>query len=275
MKPYEKESELARLLAVRAGEYLKHVRDTHTVIKRPHGTSFLDVTTDADVEAEQIVLDGISHAFPDDAILSEESRSDVCTRTHRLWVIDPLDGTTNFVTGLDAYGVSISLLVDGVVVMAVNYLPETRTEYFSIRNAGVYKNGERLLLRRPDDSLAGSLVSIGFPHTRDEKSLSRAFSLYQRILSASSDLRRSASAAYDACLLAEGITGAYVTPDIKPWDIAAMTLFTTEQGGVVSGMNGEPLNLFLEDNDKYRVAIVAAKSPAIHESLLAAISICA
>lgn len=273
MESYERECEIARTLAKQAGEHLQNSRSTFDVLKRPHGESFLDVTTSADVEAERIVLEGIATLFPTDAILSEESRAEASTAAKRLWIVDPLDGTTNFVKGMDAYGVSISLLVEGVVVMAVNYLPETGAEYYAVRGTGMYKNGAPLLLRQSKDTLAESLVSVGFPHARDTQSLSRAFSLYQTILTASSDLRRSASAAYDACLLAEGITGAYVTTDIKPWDIAATVLFVEEQGGVVSDMQGNPLNLFLQHEGGYRVAIVAAKSPAIHEALIAAISI--
>ncbi len=243
------------------------------MLKRPHGESFLDVTTSADVEAERIILEGVLHEFPHDAILSEESRASENTSSKRLWIVDPLDGTTNFVKGLDAYGVSIALLVEGVIVMAVNYLPETHAEYYAVRGTGMYKNGAPLVLRQPDDTLAESLVSVGFPHARDTQSLSHAFSLYQTMLTASSDLRRSASAAYDACLLAEGITGAYVTPDIKPWDIAATVLFVEEQGGVVSDMQGNPINLFLQHEGGYRVAIVAAKNAFIHEALITVISV--
>ncbi len=272
MESYEKELALARTLAEQAGEHLKSARGTLNVLKRPHGESFLDVTTSADVEAERIVLEGISHEFPHDAILSEESRAGENTSSTRLWVVDPLDGTTNFVKGLDAYGVSIALLVEGVTVLAVNYLPETRAEYYAVRGTGMYKNGALLPLRQPDESLYESLVSVGFPHSRDVESLSASFSLYQNILTASSDLRRSASAAYDACLLAEGITGAYVTPDIKPWDIAATVLFTEEQGGVVSDFQGKPLDLFVQHEGGYRVAILAAKNARIHEALVATIS---
>jgi len=93
--------------------------------------------------------------------------------------------------------------------------------------------------------------------------------LYAKLLSASSDLRRSASAVVDACWLAAGKTGAYLTPDIKPWDVAAGMLFIEEQGGIASDFTGKPLNLFKHDGERFSTAVVFAKNKEIHSAVLA------
>lgn len=268
MNSYQEELVLARSLVRLAGTSLKNARVQAQVVKQPHGLSYLDVTTSADLESEAMILQAISAQYPADRILSEETRTGEDVGTGRLWVVDPLDGTTNFVKGLDAYAVSIALVVDGLVVVAACYLPEYDKDYTAVRGVGMCRNGELLPLLSPTDTLAGSLVSVGFPHSRESAPLAQAFDMYHDVLVKSSDLRRSASAVLDGCLLATGATGAYLTPDIKPWDIAAMILFIEEQGGVVSDFRGNPLNLFHKDGEHFSVAMVCAKNSAIHKSLI-------
>lgn len=268
MNSYQEELALARSLVRLAGAGLKRACHHAQVVKQPHGLSYLDVTTSADLESEALILEGISAQYPADRILSEETRTHEDGGMGRLWIVDPLDGTTNFVKGLDAYAVSIALIEDGRVVMAACYLPEYDDEYISVRGTGMYRNGEPLSLFFAEDTLASSLVSVGFPHERDPETLMQAFDMYRTVLTESSDLRRSASAVLDGCLLATGATGAYLTPDIKPWDIAAMILFIEEQGGVVSDFRGDPLNLFQRRGDHFSVAVVCAKNPTIHASVI-------
>lgn len=265
---YAKELKSARRAAVKAGAFLRAAQHGADVVKRPHGEGYLDVTTREDLQAERIILDRIQRAFPADRILSEESHPDLVPTDGRLWVIDPLDGTTNYVKGLPAYGVSIALLVDGVVQMAVAYLPATRELYDAVRGQGVRLGGKPLTLAEPEERLAQSLVSVGFPHTRTKGTIDDAFTLYASLLGASSDLRRSASAVVDACWLAAGKTGAYITPDIKPWDIVTGVLFVEEQGGVASDFTGAPLDVFKHDGDRFSVAVVFAKNVAIHREVV-------
>ena len=266
---YAKELRVARRAAVMAGAFLRGAQQGADVVKRPHGEGYLDVTTREDLQAERIILDRIGRAFPADRILSEESHPGLVSTEGRLWVIDPLDGTTNYVKGLSAYGVSIALLVDGVVQVAVAYLPVTRELYDAVRGQGVRVGGKQLRLRAPAENLAQSLVSVGFPHARTKEATDDAFVLYASLLGSSSDLRRSASAVVDACWLAAGKTGAYITPDIKPWDIVAGALFVEEQGGVASDFMGAPLDLFRHDGDHFSVAVVFAKNAAIHAQVVA------
>jgi len=265
---YEKELLVAKELVRTVGAYLRSTREQNDIVRQPHGEGFLDVTTQADLEAERIVIETLMRTFPGDHILSEETRTDYSADWERVWIIDPLDGTTNYVKGFDTYAVSIAFLLRGRVMLAIVGLPAYGRVYHAVRGQGVYRNDILISLVRPEDSLAQSLVSVGFPHNRQEEFALPAFTLYKDLWLAASDLRRSASAVYDGCILAEGITGAYVTPDIKPWDIAATSLFVTEQGGSISGLGGEPLDLFRRHEGRFSTAAVFSKNKKIHEAIL-------
>src|SRR3989344_5425949 len=103
---YMKELETAKDIARSVGSYLCGAQDHNAIVKQPHGDGYLDVTTRADLEAERMVVDALTRVFPRDHILSEETRTDYSRDWERVWIIDPLDGTTNYVKGLDAYAVS-------------------------------------------------------------------------------------------------------------------------------------------------------------------------
>src|SRR3989344_3460928 len=112
---YTKELEIAKDTAHTVGHYLRTAQSQNTITKQPNGEGFLDVTTTADLEAERMVIETLIHAFPEDHILSEETRTVYSSEWERTWIIDPLDGTTNYVKGLDAYAVSIALALHGQV----------------------------------------------------------------------------------------------------------------------------------------------------------------
>lgn len=264
---YAKELRFAKKIALKVGRYLRASQKKNEVVKQPHGEGYLDVTTKVDLESEHMVLSAIAKSFPKDHILSEETRNEYSKDWERVWIIDPLDGTTNYFKRLNTYAISIAFSIKGKVMVAVCYLPSTKELFFAERGQGVFRNGKKLVFATPGDTLGKSLVSVGFPHLRTEKVAERAFGLYRDLWLASSDLRRSASAVFDGTLLASGLTGAYLTPDIKPWDIAAGSLFAEEQGGVVSDMHGRPLDLFRKEGDRFSTSVIFAKNKAIHSSL--------
>lgn len=264
---YTKELKVAKTIALKVGRYLRTSQKNNVIVKQPNGRGYLDVTTKVDLESERMCIEAILNSFPEDHILSEETLNEFSPDWKRVWIIDPLDGTTNYVKGFDVYAVSISLVVDGKVVMAVNCLPVHNDIFHAVRGHGVFHNGKKLTCLSLDDTLAQSLVSVGFPHVRTKEVADPAFELYKNLWLASSDLRRSASAVFDGCLLASGITGAYLTPDIKPWDIAAGSLFVEEQGGFTSDFSGQPLNLFRKVNDRFSTSVLFAKNKTILTSL--------
>lgn len=264
---YTKELKIAKAIALKVGRYLYISRKNNAIVKQPNGKGYLDVTTKVDLESERMCIEAILNSFPEDHILSEETLNEFSPDWKRVWIIDPLDGTTNYVKGFDVYAVSIALVVDGKVVMAVNCLPVHDDIFYAVRGHGVFHNGKKLTFISPNDTLAQSLVSVGFPHVRTKEAADPAFELYKNLWLASSDLRRSASAVFDGCLLASGITGAYLTPDIKPWDIASGSLFVEEQGGFTSDFYGKPLDLFRKVNDRFSTSVLFAKNKTILTSL--------
>ncbi|MFA6315437.1 MAG: inositol monophosphatase [Candidatus Paceibacterota bacterium] len=264
---YTIELKIAKATALKVGRYLQISQKNNVIIKQPNGEGYLDVTTKIDLESERMCILMISRMFPKDHILSEETRNEYSSDWKRVWIIDPLDGTTNYVKRLDIYAVSIALVVNGKVVVAVNCLPVHDDIFHAVRGHGVFHNGKKLTCISPDDTLAQSLVSVGFPHVRTKEVADPAFELYKNLWLASSDLRRSASAVFDGCLLASGITGAYLTPDIKPWDIASGSLFVEEQGGFTSDFSGQPLDLFRKVNGRFSTSVLFAKNKTILTSL--------
>ncbi|TSC70515.1 MAG: myo-inositol-1(or 4)-monophosphatase [Parcubacteria group bacterium Gr01-1014_49] len=267
-RDHSEETAAAIRMAREVGAYLRGARRGNALVKQPHGETYLDVTTRADLEAERMAIDALSRAFPHDHILSEETRVEYSPEWERTWIIDPLDGTTNYVKGLDTYAVSIAFAFRGRVVAAAVCLPATGDVYHAACGRGVFRNEHPLPFAGPDDTLAQSLVSVGFPHTRTRDVATRAFNLYKDLWLASSDLRRSASAVFDGCLLASGVTGAYLTPDIKPWDIAASSLFIEEQGGIATDFSGQPFNLFRRVGDRFSTSALLAKNTTIHAATL-------
>lgn len=264
---YKRELQIAKDVVLKAGTILTVSRERNKIIKQPHGDGYLDVTTSVDIESESLLIETIASEFPQDSILSEETRVEYTPDKKRLWIMDPLDGTTNYVKGLDAYAVSVALMDEGKAVMAVNYIPTTGDMYHAVRGQGVFLNDKKLVIVNPDETLGQSLVSVGFPHSRTKDVADRAFALYRDIWLASSDLRRSASAVVDGCLLASGITGAYLTPDIKPWDIVSGSLFVEEQGGIASDLHGQPLDLFRRSGNRFSTSVIFAKNKTIHDAV--------
>lgn len=270
---YKKELQIALQAARDAGQCARRLRGNVAITKQPDKKTFLDVTTEADLEAEQRILKRITRAFPNDEIVSEETRATIPSKKGRIWIIDPLDGTTNFCKGLPMYAVAIAFSDKGKVQVAAVYLPEERAMFSAMRGSGVYRNGKRLSLFGATDSLEESLVCVGFPHLRAEAHARDAFAIYERLWLRSSDLRRTASAVYDGTLLASGVAGAYITPDIKPWDIAATSLFVDEQGGVMSDLSGKPIDLFRHDGSRFSTSAVFAKNRKIYTKLMSALTI--
>ena len=273
MKDQPAELALARRLVREAGQLVRRARETHAIVKEAKDTTYRDLSTSADLASEELIISGIERAYPGATILSEESRVEKPTSTEQVWIIDPLDGTANYVKGLDAYGVSIAIFRDEHVWAAVVYLPETDEEYYALRGGGVFRNEVQLKDVSAGDTLGQVLVGVGFPHTRAEKVIAPAFALYGRVLAASADLRRSGAASYETCLLAKGAIGAYLTPDIKQWDIAAMCLFVEEEGGVASDFTGAAVDLFRQVSGQYSTALVAARSASVHAELVSQLKI--
>ena len=246
--------DLALELADRAGTLLLDSRK-HRGAGAGTKTSGTDVVTDADRASESLIVEGILAARPDDGILAEEGSARPGTSGVR-WVIDPLDGTTNYLYGLPAWVVSIGVEVDGVMEAGVVADPSHGETYSALRGGGAWCNGERLQVSGATD-LAVSLVGTGFAY-RATRRAEQATAL-PVVLPAVRDIRRAGAAALDLCWVACGRLDGYYETGLKPWDRAAGLLIATEAGATTCGFDGGPPS----------GASVVAATPGIVDQLVA------
>lgn len=198
-----------------------------------------DIVTDADHASERIILDYLARYFPNDSILAEES-GDIVGQggtTEALWVIDPLDGTTNFAHGYPFFAVSIGREVQGERTLGVVYAPVLDEFFVAERGKGAYLNGRRLAASTTTDLVHGLLAS-GFGY--DRELAQRNVVYWDRFLPVTQGLRRDGSSALNFCYVAAGRFDGYWEMGIRHWDAAAGVLMVTEEGGQVSRFDGLP-----------------------------------
>ncbi len=203
-----------------------------------------DFVSFVDREAEAEIVARIQAAFPAHTVLAEES-ADTLTdgdREYRdaewLWIVDPLDGTTNFLHQFPMYCASVGLLHRGEPAAAAVVCAATNEEWTAWRGGGAFRNGQRIQVSETRD-LGRALIGTGFPF-KVPHILSTYLRQFDHIIRQVSDLRRGGSAALDLCYLATGYLDGFWELDLRPWDYAAGVLMIREAGGQVSGLTGEP-----------------------------------
>jgi myo-inositol-1(or 4)-monophosphatase len=196
-----------------------------------------NLLTAADLASEKAVKAVIRKAFPDDGFMAEESPLEE-TPNGRLWIIDPLDGTTNYAHGFPAAAVSIGFAERGVLKAGAVCDPFRDELFLGAKGKGAFVNGRRLRVTRTP-SLDKSLLVTGFAYDRAERAdfYCGFFSEFMRI---SHDVRRMGAASLDLCWLAAGRTDGYWEFGLKPWDVAAGKVILEEAGGKVSDFSGKP-----------------------------------
>ena len=237
--------ELALELAGRASDLLLEAL-THPNSGVDTKTTTTDLVSDADRASEALIVSGILAVRPDDAILAEEGAARPGTSGVR-WVIDPLDGTTNYLYGIPAWVVSIAAEVDGVAVVGVVADPSHREVYSAVRSGegpeggahegGAWRNGQPISVSGAT-ALGTSLVGTGFAY-RSSRRAEQALAL-PLLLPAVRDVRRLGAAALDLCLVACGRLDGYFETGLQPWDMAAGALIAAEAGATVCGFDGGP-----------------------------------
>ncbi|HUY57236.1 MAG TPA: inositol monophosphatase family protein [Candidatus Micrarchaeaceae archaeon] len=216
-----------------------------------------DYVTAVDRESEEVVIRILSSIFPDLPILAEEQGGGV---PERGWVVDPLDGTTNFSRGFPMVGVSVALLEAGEPVVAAVHAPFLGFTYTAALGEGAHDQaGRRLEMVDVDPKQA--VVSTGFPFKTPEQ-IPRLVGTLERVLHRVEDLRRPGAASLDLALTAAGVFDGFFELGLKIWDIAAGALLVTEAGGVVSDWEGAP--------GLPRSGNIVAGSPRVHAALLEA-----
>ena len=197
-----------------------------------------DFVTEVDQAAERVIIETILQAYPGHGILAEESgRTKGAKDSEFVWIIDPLDGTTNFIHGFPVYSVSIALAHRGVVQQAVVYDPARNDLFVASRGRGAYLNERRLRVSKRT-RLAECLIGTGFPF-RQGDNFKRYMRMFEELMPLCAGLRRPGSAALDLCYVAAGWYDGFFETGLNPWDIAAGSLMITEAGGLVGNFTGE------------------------------------
>ena len=248
-----KELRVAVLAAEAAGEVL---RDGFGRQHRIEYKGEADLVTEADEEAERKIEEVLTEAFPDHGVLTEESGQTEGQSGAR-WIVDPLDGTTNYVHGVPFFCTSIALEKAGEVVVGVVHDPMANETYAAERASGATLNGEPIGVSDTDEPIR-ALLATGFPYDRDDMPV--ALEIFGQFAMLTQGMRRLGSAALDLCYVAAGRLDGYYERGIKAWDIAAGTLILREAGGKVSNYQGDELDL-------ERGEVVASNGP-LHPDLI-------
>ena len=221
-------------------------------------SSVTDLVTEFDRAAENYIRERLSSERPRDGVVGEEG-VDVPNTSGLTWIVDPIDGTTNFVFGLPAWGCSIAVTRGDTILAGAVHLPALRETYSAALGKGASLNGNNLTSSQ-STSLHTALVATGFAY--DSQLRSQQGALVAKLLPQIRDIRRSGSAAYDLCCVAAGTVDAYYEHGLSIWDIAAGVLIAREAGAKVE---------FTPDSATTNITVVASASP-IFESLRSAIS---
>ena len=236
----------------RAADNLDHL----TVTKKSHA----DYVSEVDRVAEQTIIETLLGAYPDHAILAEESGTQ--GDSEFVWIIDPLDGTTNFLHGYPQYAVSIALQHKGVLTQAVVYDPAKNDLFTATRGRGAYLNDRRLRVSKRKE-LVDALIGTGFPYSSFEH-VEAYMAIFRDLMQQTAGLRRPGAASLDLAYTAAGRYDGFFETGLKPWDMAAGCLLITEAGGMVGDLQGN--DNFLSSGH------VCAGAPRIYEQMLQVIA---
>jgi myo-inositol-1(or 4)-monophosphatase len=197
-----------------------------------------DFVTEVDQAAENAIIETLLTAYPDHGILAEESgQSRGNPQSDHVWIIDPLDGTTNFIHGFPVYCVSIALEVRGRIEQAVVYDPTRNDLFTATRGRGAFLNERRIRVGKRT-RLQECLISTGFPF-RPGDDLNHYLGLMGEMMRRTTALRRPGAAALDLAYVAAGFSDGFFETGLSPWDVAAGSLLVTEAGGLVGNFSGE------------------------------------
>lgn len=218
-----------------------------------------DFVSEVDQAAEQVIIETLLAAYPGHGILAEESgRTHGAKDSEYVWIIDPLDGTTNFLHGFPVYAVSIALAHRGVVQQAVVYDPARNDLFYASKGRGAFLNDKRLRVSKRT-RLTDSLIGTGFPFRRGDN-FKRYMAMFESVMQNCAGLRRPGAAALDLCYVAAGWYDGFFETGLNPWDMAAGALMITEAGGLIGNFTGEADYLYQRE--------VVAGNPKVYAQLV-------
>jgi myo-inositol-1(or 4)-monophosphatase len=219
-----------------------------------------DYVTEIDKRAESHIVSIIHDAYPDHHILAEESGSNGNPNSDFQWIIDPLDGTTNYIHSIPHYAISIALTHKNKLEVALVYDPIKGEEFSAVRGKGAHLNGKRLRVSSQKD-LQDAVIGTGFPFRPDqENNMDHYFEQAKRIAKATAGIRRAGAASLDLAYVAAGRLDGFWENGLQPWDMAAGILLIQEAGGMVSDEGG--------GNDFMKKGNVVCANPRLFKPLL-------
>ena len=237
-------------------------------IKTKQKESQSSIVTVADIESEKLIIKIISERFPEHNIISEESGF-TNNSSEYTWIIDPLDGTSNFASNIPWFGVLISLFKHNTPVMGGAYLPVQDILYFAEAGKGAFRNGESLP-KPGNKELKDSLFAFCVDYTEDMVFLNRGIEIYKYIVKSSRNIR-STNSLIDFIYVAEGKFGGVINLYTKVWDISALGLIISEAGGIMKNIDGNDIHFSVGEEIIEENFPVIAGSRQIIESLKEAI----
>ena len=219
--------------ARKAGDFI--IREANH-ISAVESKSTHDYVTNVDKAAEQLIIETISSAYPEHSFLGEESGES--GESEFQWVIDPIDGTTNFIRKIPHWAISIACKHKGRTQIGVVYDPNKEELFTAVKGRGAQFDNKKMRVSN-SKGLEHSLLATGFPFRNDEK-LSEYLEVFAKLFPHCSDMRRAGSAALDLAYVAVGRIDGFWEFGLSPWDTAAGVLLVEESGGMVADMNGNP-----------------------------------
>lgn len=248
--------ELACHAALSAGQHIK------SQYNQPHSITLkgaINLVTETDLASERIIVDILSRGPEAIPVMTEEQAATHSLDTHQLWVVDPLDGTTNFAHGFPFFAVSIALLESGKPEVAVVYAPLFDELFYAVRGYGAWMNNSQSIHVTNTHRLIEALIGTGFPYEIDQN-LADVIRRLQTLLPQTRDVRRAGAAALDLAYVACGRLDGFYETHLQPWDTAAGWLLVEEAGGQVTTFSESPYSPFHSE-------ILASNGP-LHQQLL-------
>lgn len=215
-----------------------------------------EFVSQVDVAAEQIIIETIRELYPSHGIIGEETGEQAGDET--VWIIDPLDGTTNYLHGFPMYAVSIGIQIKGRMSVGVVYDPSKQELFTAIRGGGAQLDGHKIRVNAKQ-KLAGSLIGTGFPYRENDRWMDVYLNQFRAVMQVAADCRRPGAAALDLSYLAAGRLDGFWEFGLQPWDIAAGALILREAGGIISSLT--------DDGDYMETGNIIAGAPKVHAEL--------
>lgn len=253
---YQKELEISKKAAANAAKIISKYASTGAFGVELKGKN--DLVTDADLASEKEIINTIKEIFPEDEFLAEESSTKTELPNGRVWIIDPIDGTTNFAHGFPVYCISIALWVDGIPKVGLVREVANGEVFWAVESEGAYLGEDRISISNIEEPQK-ALIGTGFPYTEFEH-VDKYLALLKSLMQNTHGIRRPGAASYDLCCTACGRFDGFFEYGLSPWDVAAGSLIIKEAGGLVTDWNNEDDWLFGKS--------IIAGNESIHSFLL-------